>query len=237
MKNNPPVGQPDGNSRIPLVLKLMRKIFIMALIMAVLLIVSSGRTDWVMAWIFISIIIVGAGINSFIMARGNPDLIEERSRIKKDAKKWDKVLAPFMALYVPAIILLVAGLDKRFGWSPEISPKIMVIALSIAVMGYLLTSWALATNKFFSAIVRIQKDREHSVVSAGPYRIVRHPGYTGLMTFNIVTPAILGSFWAFIPAVLTIVRTAFEDKTLQDELEGYEEYARQVRYRLVPGVW
>ncbi|MCP4346465.1 MAG: isoprenylcysteine carboxylmethyltransferase family protein [Desulfobacterales bacterium] len=237
MKNN----TPDGNSKVPLILKLMRKIFIMVLIMAVLLIVSSGRTDWVMAWIFISIVIVGTGINSFIMVRGNPDLIEERSRIKKDAKKWDKLLAPFMALYVPAIILLVAGLDERFGWSPEISPKVMVIALIIAILGYLLTSWALATNKFFSAIVRIQKDREHSVVSAGPYRIVRHPGYTGLMTFNIATPVILGSFWAFIPAVLTlcltIVRTALEDKTLQDELEGYEEYARQVRYRMVPGVW
>ncbi len=241
MKNNTSVGQPDGNSKNTPIFKPILRIFILMLIMIFLLIVPSGRTDWVMAWIFICMIAIGGSINAFIMVRGNPDLIEERRQIKKDAKKWDKILAPFMALYVPSIILVVAGLDKRFGWSPELSPTVMVIALIIAMLGYFLTSWALVTNTFFSAIVRIQKDRGHSVVSTGPYQTVRHPGYTGLMIFNIATPAILGSFWAFIPAgltlCLTIVRTSLEDKTLQNELEGYKEYASQVRYRLVPGVW
>jgi protein-S-isoprenylcysteine O-methyltransferase Ste14 len=97
------------------------------------------------------------------------------------------------------------------------------------------------SNKFFSATVRIQKERGHTVVTGGPYQYIRHPGYAGGVMSDLATPVMLGSLWALIPAVLTgcllVVRTALEDKTLKNELIGYKEYARQVRYRLLPGVW
>ena len=97
------------------------------------------------------------------------------------------------------------------------------------------------SNTFFSAVVRIQKDRGHTVVSSGPYRFVRHPGYTGFSAFTLVTPLIVNSRWAFVPAAatvaVTVLRTALEDRTLQSELDGYADYVRRVRYRLVPIVW
>ncbi|TEU16366.1 MAG: isoprenylcysteine carboxylmethyltransferase family protein, partial [Anaerolineales bacterium] len=173
----------------------------------------------------------------------NPDLVVERaqSRGKRDL---DRALAGVMALYGPAGICIVAGLDVRFGWSAcatGIPPALLIAALAIAVLGSLLTTWAMASNRFFYGVLRIAKDRGHTVATSGPYRYVRHPGYVGAIAFDLATPLILGSPWALIPAGLTtciiILRTVLEDRTLQDELDGYQDYAGQVRYRLLPGVW
>jgi protein-S-isoprenylcysteine O-methyltransferase Ste14 len=116
-----------------------------------------------------------------------------------------------------------------------------ILGVGIAVLSAALIAWAMRSNKFFSSVVRIQKDRGHVVVSSGPYRFVRHPGYTGISAFTLATPLILNSLWAFVPAVLTAavsgLRTFLEDRTLHNELEGYPDYARKVRYRLVPGIW
>jgi protein-S-isoprenylcysteine O-methyltransferase Ste14 len=104
-----------------------------------------------------------------------------------------------------------------------------------------LMTWAMAVNNYFSLVVRIQKDRGHTVVTGGPYHYVRHPGYVGGILFQLGTPLLLGSMWALIPAGLTVlllvVRTALEDRTLLKELEGYQEYAQQTHYRLLPGLW
>jgi protein-S-isoprenylcysteine O-methyltransferase Ste14 len=104
-----------------------------------------------------------------------------------------------------------------------------------------LLTWSMAANAFFAQTVRIQEDRGHTVATGGPYRYVRHPGYVGGILFQVATPLILGSVWALIPAgltvCLTIIRTALEDRTLLEELDGYKEYAGRVRYRLLPGVW
>ena len=97
------------------------------------------------------------------------------------------------------------------------------------------------SNRFFSTMVRIQADRGQTVATAGPYRYVRHPGYVGYSVSFFGMALALGSLWALVPAVLMacllVVRTALEDRTLQDELAGYTDYARQVRYRLLPGIW
>jgi protein-S-isoprenylcysteine O-methyltransferase Ste14 len=118
---------------------------------------------------------------------------------------------------------------------------VQLIALVVLVLGYALVSWAMASNRFFSGMLRIQTDGGHTVETKGPYQFVRHPGYTGMTTFTLATPVLLGSWWALIPALvnlgLFVLRTALEDRTLQSELPGYEEYARQVRYRLLPKVW
>lgn len=139
------------------------------------------------------------------------------------------------------MILLVAGLDARFGWSPSVSLTLKVMALVMIVGGYALGSYALIENRFFSGMVRIQTERDHHVVSSGPYRWVRHPGYVGAIVVYLATPLLLESGWSFLPAVLLtallIIRTALEDKTLQEELAGYRDYAGRVRYRLLPRVW
>jgi protein-S-isoprenylcysteine O-methyltransferase Ste14 len=105
----------------------------------------------------------------------------------------------------------------------------------------LLSSWAVVSNKFFSDVIRIQTDRGHTVISDGPYRFMRHPGYVGMILYSLAAPFLLDSPWALIPGGLTvllvIVRTVVEDRTLLEQLDGYQEYAGRVRYRLLPGVW
>jgi len=210
------------------------------LIQVASLVIASGRLDWVRAWVYIGVHLAGLGVNALVLIPTNPELVVERARFR-GKRDLDRALAGVMALYGPAGICIVAGLDVRFGWSPGIPLALLIAALAVMVLGSLLTTWAMASNRFFYGILRIAKDRGHTVATSGPYRYVRHPGYVGIIAFDLAMPLILGSLWALIPAGLTtciiILRTALEDRALHEELEGYREYAQRVRYRLLPGVW
>ena len=159
----------------------------------------------------------------------------------QSAKAWDKVLAPLMALSVSFPMVIVAGLDHRFGWSPGFPLWLVVLGFLLIVLGYAFASWALIENRFFSSVVRIQVDRGHVVCDSGPYRFVRHPGYAGNMLALPGVMLALGSMWTLIPAVvaliIAVIRTVLEDQTLDEELPGYRDYARRVRYRLIPGIY
>jgi len=137
--------------------------------------------------------------------------------------------------------MLIAGLDALLDWSPSFSLPVKILALVLILGGYALSSYALIENRFFSGMVRIQADRGHQVVSSGPYRWMRHPGYAGALLTYLATPLFLDSGWAILPTLFTtglyVLRTALEDRTLQKELPGYAEYARRVQYRLLPGIW
>ncbi len=141
----------------------------------------------------------------------------------------------------PLVIVLVAGLDHRFGWTPPIPGALSAFGLALVVLGYGLGTWAMAVNRFFSAVVRIQKDRGQTVVTDGPYQLVRHPAYAGGLLASVGVPLLLGSGWSLLPSVLVaaalVARTRVEDRTLIKELEGYQGYAEQVRYRLFPLIW
>jgi protein-S-isoprenylcysteine O-methyltransferase Ste14 len=197
----------------------------------------SRHWDWWEAWVYALSGILNFAISRVLAARRNPDLIAERSRYMQheNAKTWDKQLAPFLGLG-SILMMVVAGLDELLGWSPTYSLPLKIFALLIILAGY-----ALIENRFFSGMVRLQTDRGHQVVSSGPYRWIRHPGYAGALLTCLVTPVFLDSSWTFLPTVFTIffyvLRTALEDRFLQDELEGYRDYARRVRYRLLPGIW
>jgi protein-S-isoprenylcysteine O-methyltransferase Ste14 len=202
----------------------------------------SWRWDWWEAWAYASICILGFAISRALAARRHPDLLAERARFMQheNAKPWDRLLAPLVGLS-GGLVPLAAGLDARFGWSPTFSLPVKIASLVIILAGYTLASYALIENRFFSGVVRIQADRGQRVVSSGPYRWMRHPGYAGSILAYLVIPFLLDSGWAFLPAVLSnailVIRTDLEDKTLQNELEGYRDYARRVPYRLLPGVW
>ena len=223
------------------ILKRAVQLGIQFLILAAILFLSSGRLDWWFAWVYLGIFILGVGVNSYVLLRINPELIAERARqFTPETKKWDRILATLWGL-MSAVSLLVAGLDVRFGWSPQISLTVQLIAMLFHMFGSALASWALVSNAFFAGTVRIQTDRGHSVASSGPYRFVRHPGYAGWMISNVAVVVMLGSMWALIPAVIAVLalvaRTALEDRMLRKELPGYEKYAQRVRYRLLPGIW
>ncbi|WP_372830814.1 isoprenylcysteine carboxylmethyltransferase family protein [Pontibacterium sp.] len=159
----------------------------------------------------------------------------------QSAKAWDKVLAPLMALSVSFPLVIVAGLDHRFGWSSPFPLWLILLGFLLILLGYAFAAWALIENRFFSSVVRVQVDRGHVVCDSGPYRMVRHPGYAGNMLALPGMALALSSTWLLIPAavalIIAVIRTVLEDRTLQDELPGYRDYARRVRYRLIPGIY
>ena len=207
------------------------------------LLLSAGRWDWWEAWAYtVTGLLVLIGSRVFMIAK-HPDLALERAQAHEmeDVKDWDRYLMPITALVGPFLSWIVAGLDQRFGWSPDLPNWIQIIALVVIQLGSLLGSWAMLVNRYFSSQVRIQTDRGQTVVSEGPYRYVRHPGYAGGQLSWLAAPVFFSSVWLIIPMVLVmaanVARTALEDRTLREELPGYEEYTHQTKYRLVPGIW
>jgi protein-S-isoprenylcysteine O-methyltransferase Ste14 len=210
---------------------------------ACVLLLCGADLGWWQGWA-VSLLFVSVGIGSRWWAElRHPGLMAERAQLLKapGVKPWDRLLAPLMALSLGLPLFVVAGLDHRFGWSPNFPVWLNLTGLVLVAAGYGFGTWALAENRFFSAVVRIQSERGHVVCDTGPYRIVRHPGYAGNTVPPFAMVAALGSVWVLIPAaaalVVTLIRTALEDRTLQQELPGYEQYAQRVRYRLWPGVY
>ena len=219
------------------------RLVVVYLFIPLVLLVCGGEFGWWQAWVYsLLIVVVGLG-GRFWAERRHPGLLAERQDLEKaqSAKAWDKVLAPLMALSVSFPLVIVAGLDHRFGWSPVLPLWLIVLGFFLIALGYAFAAWALIENRFFSSVVRIQVDRGHVVCDSGPYRIVRHPGYAGNMLALPGMVLALSSMWTLIPAavalVIAVIRTVLEDQTLQDELPGYRDYARRVRYRLIPGIY
>jgi protein-S-isoprenylcysteine O-methyltransferase Ste14 len=208
-------------------------------ITSVCLFVSSGRLNWSNAWVLLGLNFAASVTSTALLSR-HPDLLAERSNVKA-GKNWDKPIVGIVVLLGPAATWITAGLDTRFHWSDGMPYSAFMSGVVVAVLSAAVIAWAMHSNKFFSSVVRIQKDRGHVVVMCGPYRFVRHPGYTGIAAFTLATPLILNSRWAFAPAVITAaitgLRTVLEDRTLHNELEGYADYARRVKCRLVPTIW
>ena len=208
--------------------------------LAAMLFLTAGTLSWFAGWVMVIVMAGWVIATAIVVIPRYPELLAERTGPKKGAKTWDTAL---LGLYGVLMIVMwiVAGLDFRNSWSSGIGPTAQIVALLIVIAGYGLVVWATGTNAFFSQVVRIQSERGHTVISSGPYHYVRHPAYVGMILVLLAAPVMLGSWGALIPgviaAVLMIIRTSLEDKMLQAELSGYTEYTRQVRYRLVPGIW
>jgi protein-S-isoprenylcysteine O-methyltransferase Ste14 len=219
------------------------RLVVVYLLIPLILFVCGGDLAWWQAWLY-SMLILATGIGGRMWAeRRHPGLTAERQNLEKvqSAKTWDKVLAPLMALSVSFPLVIVAGLDHRLGWSPLFPLWVIVLGFLLISLGYAFAAWALIENRFFSSVVRIQVDRGHVVCDSGPYGIVRHPGYAGNV---LALPGMvlgLSSIWTLIPAavalIIAVIRTVLEDQALQNELPGYRDYARRVRYRLIPGIY
>jgi protein-S-isoprenylcysteine O-methyltransferase Ste14 len=221
-------------------LKRVVALFAIIAAMDLLLFVPAGRVDWPAAWILsglYGIFLLAYAVWGTLKA---PDLLKERSQVAENVKAWDKLI---MAIYTVLLLLtlVLAGLDVgRYRWS-DVPLILQALALSGLFAAAALIFWTIFTNAYLGRMVRIQEDRGHQVVSGGPYAYVRHPMYVGIIVLFPCMALFLGSWWALVPAsliaMLMVIRTALEDRTLQAELPGYAEYAQQTRYRLLPGVW
>lgn len=208
-----------------------------------LLLICGGDPVWWQAWFF-ALLFIGIGIGGRIWAEvRHPGLTAERqsSENLRNAKAWDKILAPLMAMSISFPVVIVAGFDHRFDWSGNFDFPLNIAGFVLIAIGYAFAAWAMAENRFFYSLVLIQTDKGHVVCNTGPYRYVRHPGYAGSIVplFGIVLA--LESLWTLIPVAVALAicvfRTVLEDQTLHEEMPGYREYADRVRYRLMPGIF
>jgi protein-S-isoprenylcysteine O-methyltransferase Ste14 len=232
------------NSKLQLTVRTIVQLLVFIVLVPFLPLLISFQWDWWQAWAYGLIGVLGFVVSRLLANRRHPDLLAERAKMMQheDTKPWDNLLARLVGLG-GAIIPLAAGLDARYGWSETgYSLTVELAALVLILTGFAIGAWALMENRFFSGVVRIQTERGHHVVSSGPYAIVRHPGYVGALLAYFATPLLLDSPWTFAPvifmAVVLVIRTALEDRTLQEELPGYKEYATQkTKYKLLPGIW
>jgi protein-S-isoprenylcysteine O-methyltransferase Ste14 len=216
------------------------RILLLIVVIACILFPAAGRIDWPAAWLLIILYLVyllGVMIWGF---KNAPDLLQERGRIASNVKTWDKLINAVYAIFL-VILLIVAALDAvRFGWS-----KMALGFQAAGIAGLVASGWfiwrVIAENAYASRWARIQADRGQVVVTSGPYRFVRHPMYAAIILLVASLALALGSWWGLVPggaiAVLFFIRTGMEDRMLQEELPGYREYARRVRFRLFPGIW
>ncbi len=221
-------------------IKLLIKGFVTNIVFTAILFVCAGRLNYTQGWIFLCANILATLMNYFTIHK-NIDLINERSKLGEGIKSWDKLLLGLSAL-VYVIIIVVAGLDSgRFHWTLNFNWQISLLGVILTVMGQIVFLTARSQNKFFSSVVRIQKDRGHVVCDTGLYKIIRHPGYLGMIISLMGLPLITTSIWSIIPTliaiILLLIRTSLEDKTLINELDGYAEYTRKTRNKLIPLIW
>ena len=201
---------------------------------------SAGQLTWSRGWICTVLYLGGLQITKAVLKKLNPGLLEQReTAIRNDTKQFDRF---FLRVFLSLTIVqpIIAGLDVRFNGASmpfwTVYPGIGQFIVSAALI-----TWVLVKNPHAESSVRIQKDRGHTVVASGPYRFVRHPMYVGLIQLHQSMALILGSTWTMALAVLITIlflwRTALEDRTLRQELPGYEKYTTLTRYRLMPGIW
>ena len=215
---------------------------IFLIIQIIIFFVSAGNIVNQRPWLYFITAFVNYLASTLILYKLNPQLLVQRLKRKREgSKKWDEILVRVSNLTIIILIPIIAGLDiGRYQWS-NLNVNFAWIGLVLIGISSVLLNDAMINNKHFEPTVRIQKERDHKVITNGPYSIIRHPGYLAGILFAISIPLMIGSVFTFIPvliyAVLMIIRTWLEDKTLQEELEGYKDYTSQVRYRLIPGIW
>lgn len=207
----------------------------MPLGLAAVVFVSAGRWNLPFVWSYVGVVVLLVPVGYRL---ADPGLIAERLHPGSGGqdRKLRMIASPFFLVH-----LIVAGLDLRFGWSGQLSPWIQTAGLIGFVLFLALPMWAMAVNPFFSPVVRIQSERGHKLITSGPYRWIRHPGYLAALIAFPCGGIALGSWWSLLPyaplCLLILRRTIIEDRFLHEHLPGYADYARRVRYRLIPYVW
>lgn len=222
-------------------IKYLRAPFRWTILMAVSFFIAAGRLDILRAWLAFGIHFIGAIAGAILMWKFAPGLANQRASVRQGTKSWDKVILLSYFLLVLLVIPIIAGLDTgRYQWS-QLSINYAIVGIVLYLAFFLLFYWSMLINEHFEGSSRIQNDRAHRVIVKGPYGIVRHPGYVAMIFVSLADSFIIGSLYSLIPSIcavaVTVIRTFLEDRMLQNELEGYFEYAQKIKYRLIPGIW
>lgn len=223
-----------------MIVKLILQNLVFVGIMALVLFVSAGTLHWASAWVYLVVSLILGLASGLWLARTDPGLLAERMRLKApeqpSADKW------FMLVFlvIAAAWFVVIGLDRRLQAS-TMPVLLQAIGLVLYLASTLFIMWVFRENSFAAPVVKVQAERHHHVISTGPYAVIRHPMYAGVMLYFIGTPLLIGSWWglAMMPVFFLAfaIRSRIEEHTLMDGLPGYADYAERVRYRMLPGIW
>jgi protein-S-isoprenylcysteine O-methyltransferase Ste14 len=232
--------QKNLNQKVKLDTNIIFRAFLLFIIPIIIIFVTAGTLNYLQGWIIVGLDLFFISVIHIVL-KNRRDLIKERLKPGIGMKKWDKIYYLF-STPIFFLIYFISVLDAtHFYWKPQIPVFIIFFGIILYSIGQIIFIWAMKTNPFFSSVVRIQTERKHIICKEGPYNIVRHPGYLGALIFTISTPLVLGSFWGLIPTffhlILIFGRTYHEDKILQQELDGYLEYIKQIKYRMIPRIW
>ncbi|KPK00991.1 MAG: hypothetical protein AMS20_14440 [Gemmatimonas sp. SG8_28] len=207
-----------------------------ALILGAILFGSAGTLRYWQAWVYLAITLIPMGLAVGHLIRTDPQLLERRLKAREE-RAAQSVLQKVGAVAWLAL-LLIPGLDQRFAWSSV--PAIVVLAGdALVLLGYLLFVRVLRENSYASRVIEVQEGQ--SVITTGPYAMVRHPMYLAVFVMLCASPVALGSYWALLPAAVTplilILRIRDEEAMLLAALPEYRSYVERTRRRLIPGVW
>ena len=220
--------------------KLSRKIFfllfLIVVLYSILFFIPAGTFDYWQAWMYLILLILMMSAMSIFLIKTDPELLQRRMQYSERRKEQKRLIFWSYPLFV--LIFIMPGFDQRFGWS-NLSPGISIIAEVLVVIAYGFVALVFRENSYTSRIIEVAPDQK--VIDTGPYALMRHPMYVGMLLMYFATPLALGSWVAFLVAPLMIpvivIRIKDEEKTLLEELPGYREYTQKVKYRLIPGVW
>ncbi|RUW71942.1 MULTISPECIES: isoprenylcysteine carboxylmethyltransferase family protein [unclassified Mesorhizobium] len=224
-----------------MIARLILQTFVWFGLMGAVLFLSAGTLNWPGAWVYL-VVMIGLSLTlGMSLARRDPGLMNERLSppIQKGQPLVDKVLLSTLLVAIFAWLALM-GLDFRFGWS-AVPLWVLVIGGVILLVGLWICYLTMLENSFAAPVVKIQDERGQHVITTGPYSYVRHPMYAGAILYFAGTALLLGSWWGLASVlffiVLLAIRTFIEEQALRTGLRGYDDYAANVRYRLIPLVW
>ncbi|MDP4226832.1 MAG: isoprenylcysteine carboxylmethyltransferase family protein [Bacteroidota bacterium] len=208
--------------------------FIVIIVLSLILFLPAGTLRFWQAWIYLTIFSIITIFMIVYFSKKSPELLTRRSEFREQEKV--RKIPPFLKLFL--VMYLIPGLDFRFNWSAV--PLWLVIVANIMVCsGYIFIIIVFNENSYASATIKLEN--EQRVISTGPYAIIRHPMYAGMLLMTFFTPLALGSYWALIPCILFIpwlyLRIKNEEEILLNELPGYGEYCGKIKYRLLPLIW
>lgn len=210
------------------------------MVIASIIFIAGGKLLYWQALLYLGLAVLGTTI-THVLAPQASNLAAYRANTIKTGESWDRrIVGVYFLLTI--VTFVIAGLDSgRFGWSGHLPLDATIIGSVVMVIGQLFFALARRENAFFTSTVQIETHRPHTVCMTGPYRVIRHPGYLGMAISIVGFPLVIGSYWAYVPVVLSVItlllRVQREDGFLQDRLTGYREYASMVTYKLIPFIW
>ena len=233
---------PSSTDRRALLARFVTRTTLWLAFMGVLLFAAAGRWRWPQGWAFMAIFAVGSIAFGAWLLRRDPALLAARlgPLLQRGQPLWDRVfLLVFVSLW--CAWLVVMALDAQRWRTSHVPAWLNVVGGALVIAGFVATALVLRENSFAAPVVRVQAERNQRVIDTGPYAVVRHPMYASAILYLVGMPLLLGSWYGLLGVPLMITgmapRAVAEERLLERELPGYAEYAKRVRYRLVPGVW